>query len=100
MKNGRAVVVSTKHKGIFFGYLNGEDKIDPIPNTLTLKDARMCIYFDSGVKGFMGLSSVGPNPKSCVSPKAPKIMINDITSICFCSDEATKEWEKDHWGNG
>lgn len=48
----RAVVITTELRGVFFGYLDKEPK--KIPAEITLKNARMCVYWDSTVKGVLG----------------------------------------------
>lgn len=48
----RAVLVTTEHRGVFFGYATETDG-----ETITLKNARNCVYWSSDVKGFLGLAS-------------------------------------------
>lgn len=56
-----AVLVTTEHRGIFFGYADKND----IGNkaVIELTDCRNAIYF-TGTGGFLGLASFGPN-SSC-----------------------------------
>jgi hypothetical protein len=93
MKNGkeRAVVVTTEHRGVFFGYAQDTDG-----NTIKLRKARNCVYWSSDVRGFMGLAATGPN-KSCKIGPAADIDLRDITSVVECSPEAVAAWESAPW---
>ena len=86
-----AVVVTTSHRGVFFGYSNDVtgDKID-------LRAARNCLSWSSDVKGFMGLAATGPS-KNCRVGPAADIQVRDITSVMKCSPEATAAWEGAPW---
>lgn len=89
----RAVLVTTAHRGVFFGYLVGE----PAKEKLLLEQARNCVYWDAGVHGFVGLASSGPGPQSKVGPAAPSMELFDITSVTACTPEATAKWEAAPW---
>lgn len=85
----RAVVVTTEHKGVFFGYLvkdNGKTSVE-------LRNARNCISWTENVKGFVGLAVSGPKDGSRVGPAAPTMTLYGITSVLGCTDEATAAWE-------
>lgn len=63
----RAVVVTTAHRGVFFGYTT-ESSADIIKTeSATLKRARLCVYWQD-TKGFMGLASGGPTAKCKIGP--------------------------------
>ncbi len=87
----RAVLVTTAHKGVFFGY--AVDTGGPI---IKLRRGRMCIYWSSDLRGFMGLASSGPNKQCKVGPPAD-IELRDITSISEVSKEAVEKWESSPW---
>lgn len=87
----RAVVVTTAHKGIFFGYAT-----DTEGSTIKLRAARLCVYWSADLRGFMGLASVGPNSNCKIGPAAD-IELRDITSVVEVSPEATQKWEKGFW---
>jgi hypothetical protein len=57
----RYVVVTTEHRGVFFGALNGSNDTD---KTVSLNDAQMCVYWTADVRGVLGLASSGPS-QSC-----------------------------------
>ena len=87
----RAVVVTTSHRGIFFGYATKTDG-----RIIKLRRARNCIYWPAENKGFMGLASSGPVSGARVGPAAD-IELRDITSVLSCSEEAIKAWESAPW---
>lgn len=88
----RAVVVTTEHRGVFFGYASNTSG-DPI----TLKRARLCVYWSSDVKGFMGLASSGPTKGCRIGPAVDEIELRKITSVIAVSPEAVKLWESAPW---
>jgi len=87
----RAVVVTTQHRGVFFGYASDTDGA-----IIKLRGARNCLYWSTDVKGFMGLAATGPT-KSCRIGPAVDIDLRDITSVIACSPEAIQAWEVAPW---
>jgi len=87
----RAVIVTTAHRGVFFGFA---DKTDG--ETIALKRARLCVYWSKDMKGFMGLAAIGPS-KSCKVGPAADIELRNITAVLTVSDEAVKAWEAEPW---
>ena len=93
MKNTKqALVVTTAHKGVFFGYGEASDS-----KTIRLENCRICIYWSSETKGVVGLAADGPGKGSRISPAAPAMTIQDVTSCMEASDTAVKAWEKGIW---
>jgi hypothetical protein len=90
-KQERAVLVTTAHRGVFFGYAS-----DTNGNTIKLRNARNCVYWPSDNKGFLGLASDGPKSGARVGPAA-NIELRDITCVAECSKEAVKRWESAPW---
>ena len=86
------VVVTTKHRGVFFGTLEDRKETE-----VHLSDARNCLYWSSDTRGFVGLASTGPKDGSRVSPSAPKLELVDVTAVLHCSDEAVEAWESGKW---
>lgn len=89
--NERAVVVTTEHRGVFFGYAtetNGP--------TIKLRAARNCLYWSADVKGFIGLISNGPTDGCRVGPAAD-ITLRNITCVGECTEKAVKAWEAAPW---
>lgn len=93
--NGRAVVVTTENRGVFFGYVRDESKA---PAQITLEKVRNCVYWPMQVKGFLGLTVSGPLSGSKIGPPAPAATLYKLTSISDCTDEAVKAWESGGWG--
>jgi hypothetical protein len=87
----RAVVVTTSHRGVFFGYAHDVDGA-----IIKLRAARNCIYWALTIKGFMGLAATGPN-KDCKVGPAADIALRDITSVMECSPQAVQAWESAPW---
>lgn len=88
---GRPVVVTTSHKGVFFGYAEDTDS-----KTIKLESARLAIYWSSDVQGFMGLASSGPTRGCRIGPPAT-ITLRDITSVLEVTPEAEEKWLKAQW---
>lgn len=87
----RSVLVTTAHRGIFFGYT---DNIDG--EVIRLKRARMCIYWSADMKGFMGLASMGPSSSCKIGPPAD-IALRNITAVCDVGKDAAAKWESAPW---
>lgn len=91
VKKNRAVLVTTAHRGVFFGYAAKTDG-----ETIKLKNARLCVYWSSDLKGFMGLASSGPSSSCKIGPRAD-IELRNITGVAEVSKEAVKAWELAPW---
>lgn len=87
----RAVLVTTSHRGIFFGYAT-----ETGGTTIKLRAARLCVSWTSDLHGFMGLASKGPSSNCRIGPAAD-IEIRDITSVSEVTPEAVAKWEKSPW---
>lgn len=87
------VLVTTEHRGVFFGYLTDE----PSKERLTLERARNCVYWSTDVRGFVGLAESGPSTGCRVGPLAPKLTLFDITSVVECTPKAVARWEASSW---
>ncbi len=88
----RPVIVTTAHRGVFFGYAKDVDG-----ETIDLKRARLCVYWSQDVKGFMGLAAGGPTKSCRIGPAVPSITLRAITSVLAVSPEAVKAWEAAPW---
>lgn len=90
----KPVVVTTEHRGVFFGYVEDDSKL---PSEITLTNARMCVYWNSSIKGVLGLAAVGPDKDCRIGHSIPKFTAWKITSVSDCTPEATENWEKGPW---
>lgn len=87
----RPVLVTTAHKGVFFGYAD-----DTSGDVIKLRRARNCIYWPASNKGFIGLASEGPMNGARVGPAAD-IEVRNITCVAEVSEAAVKAWEAAPW---
>lgn len=88
---GRPVIVTTLHRGVFFGYAE-----DTSGETIKLKGARLCLYWSADVRGFMGLASSGPSTSCRIGPPAD-IELRNITAVLEVAPEAVAKWESGPW---
>ena len=89
----KALLVTTVHRGVFFGYGDGAVK----SKTITIKNARNCLYWSADVKGFLGLAATGPSDGCKIGPRAPSLTLTDVTSVSEVSPEAADKWERASW---
>lgn len=87
----RAVLVTTAHRGVFFGYATKADG-----ETIALTNARNCVYWSADVKGFLGLAASGPSASCKIGPRAD-IVLRNITAVADVTPEATAKWELSPW---
>lgn len=90
-KSERPVLVTTKHRGVFFGYAT-----DTAGEIINLRAARCCIFWPQEQKGFLGLASTGPLKGARIGPAAD-LEVRDITSVAVCTPEAVEAWERAPW---
>lgn len=91
LAKGRPVVVTTAHRGVFFGYA---DKTDG--DTIFLTRARLCVYWTADLRGFMGLAAQGPSASCRIGPAAD-IELRNITAVLSVTPEAVAKWEAAPW---
>jgi hypothetical protein len=87
----RPVIVTTAHRGVFFGYATDTDG-----DQIVLTRSRLCIYWSADVQGFMGLAANGPSGGCKIGPPAD-ITLRDITSVLEVTPDATAKWEAAKW---
>lgn len=90
-KRERPVIVTTSYRGVFFGYATDTDG-----ETILLKRARLCVYWSTDLRGFMGLASYGPNKECRIGPAAD-ITLRGITAVVEIGVEAAERWEAAPW---
>ena len=88
------VVITTEHRGVFFGYIDPEDKDK---KTISVEKCRMCVYWSSDVHGVVGLAANGPATDCKITPATKEIILQDITAVMVCEEDAIKAWEKEPW---
>ncbi len=87
----RPVIVTTDHKGVFYGMATDTDG-----ETIKLAGGRLCIYWSADMRGFMGLASTGPSASCKIGPPAD-ITLRNITAVLEVAPEAVKAWEAAPW---
>lgn len=87
----RPVIVTTVHRGVFFGYTTNTDN-----EVITLKRARLCLYWSRDVKGFMGLAATGPSSGCRIGPAAD-ITLRGITAVLEVPPAVVEKWEAAPW---
>ena len=92
-KKDLPVLVTTAHRGVFFGYAK-EGTTDG--DIVRLKQARLCLYWSADVKGFMGLAATGPSKACRIGPPAD-IDLRSITAVLTVTPEAVACWEAAPW---
>ena len=95
VNHGRAVVITTEYRGVFFGYL--PESADYTAKTLEPTQVRMCVYWPQQQHGVVTLASTGPVDGSRVTPAAPSILLHGVTAVMECTPEAVKAWESEPW---
>lgn len=83
----KPVVVWTEHRGVIFGYTS-----DVHARPITLRRARMCLYWPASVGGVFGLCDIGPNEETKVSAVLPSATFEAVTGVSDVSDAAEKAW--------
>ena len=89
--SGRAFVVTTAHRGVFFGYA---EKVDG--ETISLNRSRLCTYWSPAMKGFTGLASKGPDA-NCRIGEPVDLTLRNITAVLAVTPDAVKLWETGPW---
>lgn len=96
---GRAVLVTTAHRGIFFGFATpAECERARTEKSIALTNARNCLYWTAAMQGFIGLASIGPDRECKIGPVALELTLNDITSVVACTPGAVDKWESAGFG--
>lgn len=85
------VVVTTEYRGVFFGYVEESGK------TMTLYEARMCVYWSAEVKGVLGLAVTGPNKNCRIGPAVKKLELQKVTAVAEATPQAEEAWLKGFW---
>lgn len=88
---GQALLVTTEHRGVFFGRFASLDG-----TTIRLTECRNCLYWPREQKGFIGLAAYGPVDGSRVGPAAD-LTLYGVTSIAVVTPEAAEKWEAAPW---
>lgn len=91
-----AVVVTTEHRGVFFGYVDAVPDLDQT-KSVKVNQARMCVYWSAETHGVVGLAVEGPASGCKISPAALEITLAGVTAVMKCTDDAVEAWESEPW---
>jgi hypothetical protein len=92
---GRPVLVTTEARGVFFGYLVGEEVG---PEKVTLDHMRNVVMWDTATRGFLGLASTGPTDGCRITAAAGVgSVLHKITGVIGCTPEAVARFEAGPW---
>lgn len=86
------VLVTTLHRGVFFGW--AEPGACAEKAKLELANCRNCIRWAASCGGFLGLATDGPNKDCLIGRQATKVLLHDITSVTECTPEAADAWTR------
>lgn len=89
--SGRPVIVTTAHRGVFFGYAD-----DTTGETIHLQRSRLCVYWSADLRGFMGLAVSGPSKSCRIGPPA-NITLRNVTAVVEVNEAAAANWESAPW---
>ena len=87
----KPVLVTTEHRGVFFGYVEEYPNLDE-STTISLKDARMAIYWGTD-KGVMQLANEGVQKDSRISSIADIPALAKVTAVFSVSKRAEETWK-------
>jgi len=91
----KPVMVTTLHRGVFFGYTN--EAVDIGRDTIVLERARNAVDWTADIRGVFGLAASGPSASCRIGPAVPVLHLRNVTSISEVSPEAAKRWETAPW---
>lgn len=87
------VLITTQHRGVFQGDLQS---FNPETKQAIISSSRCCVVW-RGIKGFVALAATGPSNQCRITPAAPEMTLEGVTSITKCTPEAVAAWEKEPW---
>jgi hypothetical protein len=85
----RPVIVTTVHKGVFFGEV--EENADTTGSQIVLHNCRMAIYWGT-TRGLWQLAETGPTSTSKISALSQRVELRDITAVLDVSPAAAEAW--------
>lgn len=89
-----AVIVTTLHRGVFFGYATDTEISRAFSDAerICISGARCAIYWGTE-KGIGQLADTGPTEKSKIGARIPTLWINSVTAVFGVTDAAVEKWE-------
>jgi hypothetical protein len=93
----QAVIVTTAHRGIFFGYSSVDTEDAMRADIITLADARMIVYHSSDSHGVIGMGKRGPGTDARVSSNVTSLTLKSLTSVFPVTDDSKEKIEAEPW---
>jgi hypothetical protein len=85
----RPVLVTTKVRGVFFGYSD----CSLIDDKVILTRLRNCLKWGASVGGVFGLAVTGPNDSCTIGVEIPgRTGLTDVCSVSEVTPEAEQAW--------
>lgn len=98
MEDKVAVLITTSHRGVYFGYIDESD-IDTRP-TLRVSNMRHVYYWAKGLAGIYELPTKGPpNGSRLTATPVPEISIDAVANVAPCTPEAIERFENGTWSD-
>lgn len=94
MEEQKPIVVTTA-RGVFFGY----GVPDMNAQHIRIENARMVVYWSADCRSVVGLAANGPSAGCKIGPRAPAMIVRDVTAIIECSAEAARKFEEGPWAH-
>lgn len=94
-KSKHGLVVTSEHRGVFFGYATTKRASEN--KRIVLTECRMCIRWSMATHGVFGLATQGPDSQCRIGPAVSEHEILDVTSVAICTQEAIEQWEAEPW---
>jgi hypothetical protein len=88
-------MVTTVHRGVFFGYTRAP--IDIRYDTIVLERARSAVDWSADIRGVFGLAASGPSSTCRISPAVPMLYLRGVISITEVTPKAVERWESEPW---
>lgn len=87
------IVCSTSFAGIFFGKVKEYIAVPGVGATITLTEARQCLYWEEVVGGYVGLAVIGPSKGSKLGTIVAEITLHTVTSDMPATRQAIAAWK-------
>ena len=105
-ENHRPLVICTNKRGVFFGYVDNDGPTNEQIHdgaTVTVKKARMAVYWDRDTRGVLGLAATGPTEGCRIGPAVDSITLGggpgnrQDTVLEVASEDTVAKWESAPW---
>lgn len=95
-KKPRAVLVTTAHRGVFFGFTTDDPKTALKSKIIEISQCRMIVHWSRDVRGVLGLAASGPT-LGCRITKPCDAFLENVTGIFVCTPESITNFGRSPW---